>query len=60
MAGEESIRLIDRDDARPAQAQVVLKCDPRTLDLSLLCIATQLLCQLVALREPGRTQWMSF
>ena len=53
-------RLIQRDDARTSQAEIVLKRSISTVDLSRICCATKLVCQLIALRQTCRTQRMTF
>src|SRR5258706_12852614 len=45
--------LVDRHDARAAQPQVVLQCDPGAFHLPLAGVAAQLLREFEALGEPG-------
>src|SRR6476659_4645762 len=49
-------RLVDRHDGSAAEPDVVLEAHLRTVDLALVGVASQLPCELRALREAGRPE----
>ncbi len=51
--------FVQRDDARAAEANVVLQGYPGALDLPAFCVAAQLFGQLETLREPGCPKWVA-
>src|SRR5690242_18207568 len=50
---------VERDDAGAAEAEIGLEAEPRPLHLPRIGSAPQLVGQLVALRQPGRAEWMA-
>src|SRR5215468_235447 len=56
---QKSVAAVHRDDARAAEAEVVLQRDLRAVDLTRFRLATQVPDELGALREAGRAERMT-